>query len=428
MTQHARRADRRFGAALALIGLVGLAVRVIYIVVVADDIPTVGDARTYHLLAANLADGAGYIRPLDYLKLGRAIPSAEFPPLFPALLSVGARAGLESVIEQKLLMATIGTGTVVLIGFLGRMAVGATVGLAAAGLAAAYPMLFQPDGALMPETLYAFLVTIALIGVYRAAANDDLRLWGVTGLVLGLATLVRAEALLLAPLFVLGLALHRRPPWRRWFVTAGVLAAGAVVVIAPWTIRNAVRLEHFIPVSSNFGGLVLGANCPETYEGKYLGLWRYDCYDRVDYLALEESERSQAFLKEGVEYASSRPGRAVAVAGVRFLRIWGVWDVKDQIDWESFEGRTVRWQTIGHRMYLLLIVAAVPGLVSLLRRNAQLWPLLATAVMVSVTGVLSYGNQRFRIAAEPALLVVAATGLVAGCREIAERARARRTA
>jgi hypothetical protein len=47
------------------------------------------------------------------------------------------------------------------------------------------------------------------------------------------------------------------------------------------------------------------------------------------------------------------------------------------------------------------------------------WPLLSTVALVSLTTVLTYGNQRFRIAAEPALLVLAATGLVA----LAPRAR-----
>ena len=50
----------------------------------------------------------------------------------------------------------IGTGTVVLVGAARRGRVGARerVGLIAAGLAAVYPMLWLPDGALMGETTY----------------------------------------------------------------------------------------------------------------------------------------------------------------------------------------------------------------------------------------------------------------------------------
>jgi hypothetical protein len=57
----------------------------------------------------------------------------------------------------------------------------------------------------------------------------------------------------------------------------------------------------------------------------------------------------------------------------------------------------------------------VVGLASLWRRGRRgaLWPLAATALAVCATTVVTYGNQRFRIGAEPALLVLAATGLVA---------------
>ena len=43
---------------------------------------------------------------------------------------------------------------------------------------------------------------------------------------------------------------------------------------APWTIRNAIRLHAFVPVSNNVATLVDGANCDATYHGQQIGLWR----------------------------------------------------------------------------------------------------------------------------------------------------------
>jgi len=45
------------------------------------------------------------------------------------------------------------------------------------------------------------------------------------------------------------------------------------------------------------------------------------------------------------------------------------------------------------------------------RRRRLLWPLAATAVTVTIVAATTYGQQRFRIAAEPALLVLAAVAL-----------------
>jgi 4-amino-4-deoxy-L-arabinose transferase-like glycosyltransferase len=61
----------------------------------------------------------------------------------------------------------------------------------------------------------------------------------------------------------------------------------------------------------------------------------------------------------------------------------------------------------------VLLPFAVAGAVLLLRRRARVWPLLSTAVVVVLTTALTYGQQRFRIADEPSLAVLAAVSVVA---------------
>ena len=107
-----------------LIGLAALVVRVLIIVLVDPRVPEVGDASAYHLLANNLADGRGYIRPFDLQKFGRVVATAEYPPMFPFFLSLFARLGARSVEAQRLVMAVVGSGTVILVAFIGRRAGG----------------------------------------------------------------------------------------------------------------------------------------------------------------------------------------------------------------------------------------------------------------------------------------------------------------
>src|SRR4051812_48356202 len=147
------RSRLRFALALVAIAVVALSIRIAFVVIVDPSVPKIGDASAYHLLAEHLAHGDGYIRPFDELLLHRTRPTAEYPPLFPALLAVPARLGLHSVESQRLFLAFVGTGTVVLIGLLGRRVGGAgvggagvggaTVGIVAAAIAACSPMLFQ---------------------------------------------------------------------------------------------------------------------------------------------------------------------------------------------------------------------------------------------------------------------------------------------
>jgi hypothetical protein len=123
----------------------------------------------------------------------------------------------------------------------------------------------------------------------------------------------------------------------------------------------------------------------------------------------------------GLRYARQHAGRLPAVVAVRELRTWGLWDPVDQTALESLEGRPLGWQRAGTVMYWVLAVLAVAGLVVLVRRRRRVWPLVAGAVAVVVTTAVTYGNQRFRVAAEPALLVLAAVALVTAAGRLGAR-------
>ena len=156
-----------------LIGLAALVVRVLVILLVDPHVPEVGDASAYHLLANNLADGRGYIRPFDLEKFGRVVPTAEYPPMFPYFLSLFARPRARSVRAQRLVMAVVGSGTVILLASIGRRAGGTAVGIVAGVLAALYLMLFLAGSRRMSESLFVFLVAAAPLPGLRAAAGSD---------------------------------------------------------------------------------------------------------------------------------------------------------------------------------------------------------------------------------------------------------------
>ena len=67
---------------------------------------------------------------------------------------------------------------------------------------------------------------------------------------------------------------------------------------------------------------------------------------------------------------------------------------------------------VGWAYDLLVLAIAVPGTVILVRRRSTIAPLVAVVVAVIVTAALSYGSQRFRLAAEPAVAVAAAAAVV----------------
>src|SRR5205807_3574540 len=117
------------------------------------------------------------------------------------VLSVVSLLGGTGELAHRSLGALLGAGTIVLIGLLGRRVSGERVGILAAAIAAVYPILVAADGALMSETLYGLLIAAALLVALRLLDREPgLPLAAALGALVGLATLTRAEALLLLPL------------------------------------------------------------------------------------------------------------------------------------------------------------------------------------------------------------------------------------
>jgi len=435
-----RYPTRRFPVVLAAVTFAALAIRVAFVLVVAPKIPALGDASAYHLLAARLAHGGGYIRPFDDLLLHLRRPTAEYPPLFPVLLSIPARLGAQTVKEQQIFLAFVGAGTVSLVGLLGRRVASETVGLCAAVLAAFYPMLFLPEATLMAESLYVALVTLLLLCAYRAYDTPKPIRFAVLGMVIGLATLTRAEGILLGALVTIpvGVALRQLSSTQR--IARVAIALGvAVAVVAPWTVRNALRFHTFVPVSNNVATLIDGANCDATYHGSQLGLWRETfsqlgdtarqlpqaqaCFEGFDIRDphFDEAKAASADTRAGLDYARHHLSSVPKVAVVRVLRTWGLYAPGQQVNFESLEGRPRAWQMRGTVMYWVLAPLAIAGAFILWRRRRMLWPLAATALTVTIVAAATYGQQRFRISAEPAILVLAAVTVVELWRVITRR-------
>jgi 4-amino-4-deoxy-L-arabinose transferase-like glycosyltransferase len=423
---------RRFGFALGAIAVVALVVRVLYAVVVDPRVGELSDASAYHLLGENLADGRGYIRPFDFMLLGVERATAEYPPLFPAFLAALHRVGVTSVGAQQVVLAFVGTATVLLTGLVGRRVAGEGAGLVAAAIVAVHPMVFQADGILMTESLATALVTACVLLALRARGAPTLPNFLLLGAALGVATLGRSEGLVLAPLLVVpaAFAAGSQPVSRRIGLAATALATTALLLV-PWTLHNLDRFDTFIPVSNNLGTVLDGANCDLTYHGAFLGSWRsefaegrasqFECFEgfAIEDPAFDEASAAAEARREGLDYVRDHTRRLPVVALARLGRTWGVYRPAQQVDLARLEGREEAFERAGTWLHWALLPLAAAGAVLLARRRRPLWPLLAPIVTVSLVSVATYGNQRFRITADPMLAVLAAVTVV----ELARRAR-----
>jgi 4-amino-4-deoxy-L-arabinose transferase-like glycosyltransferase len=399
---------RPFATRLAAIAGVGLAIRLVYALAVMGGREPRGDGREFHLLANVLADSGRYLQPFQYLYLHHTIPTTEKPPLYPTVLALPSWLGLDSYAAHRVVSCLLGAAAVVLIGLLGKRVGGPRIGLLSAAIAAVYPALWMLDSSLRSESLYLPLIALVLLLAYRLHDEPGWRRAAALGAAIGLAALTRSEALLLVPLLI---------PWRRPKPALAVVAA-FFVVVSPWLVRNWITFDRPTGISTNEGGLFAGANCHSAYYTPLIGTWA--CFPVNDpSWGDNEAVISGHLRQRALDYATDHAGRVPAVVGVRVLRVWDLWSPADASHLEaSIADRDIRAQQAAMASLYLLIPFAVAGAVVLRRRGEPLRVLIVPIVFVVLVAALSYGSTRFRVAAEPAIVVLASVGVAAAWQRV----------
>ena len=267
---------RRSGIALALVCL-ALAIRLTFALAMPNDEPD--DGRMYSLLAHNIIANGVYSNDEE----APFNPTYVRVPGYPLFLAAIYRVlGDGNNTAVRVVQALLDTGTCVLVALVtltwSPRAWDADrrqrAALAALALAAVCPFVAIYVTTILTETLTCTLGMGVLLCASIALRNGGpRRLWALTGVLGGLMTMVRPESGLY--MAAVGVALvigdspqmrsvlgdspqrpssgdsPRSPRWQwRTLVRSGMaLSAGFLVVLAPWTIRNAMLFRTFQPLN-----------------------------------------------------------------------------------------------------------------------------------------------------------------------------------
>jgi Dolichyl-phosphate-mannose-protein mannosyltransferase len=267
----ARNGGRLGLAALAAILALGLGLRLAYAAEGRDYQPP--DARVYARIAENLyRDGDFSARGSELGPIHQ--PASAYSPGLPLLLAgvYGLTGGVHLELA-RIVLAVVGALAVLLTYLIGRRLGGPAAGLVGGAAIAVYPALLEYQGLLLTEPAAATLLAAAVLAFLRALDERGFGFWLAAGALLGLLALVRAEYLAVALLLpALGLARRWSASGLRtaWAAPLTMLVATALV-LGPWTIRNALVLDRFVPVSTGGGkALYIGTYLDADGEGPKL--------------------------------------------------------------------------------------------------------------------------------------------------------------
>jgi Dolichyl-phosphate-mannose-protein mannosyltransferase len=298
---------RRIGDALA-VTLVALAARLLVVAWAAGRFPPAADGAFYHAIAQRIAAGLGY----TWLWPDGAVTyAAHYPVGYPALVGAAYAVFGPRPAAAMALNAILGALAAFSAHRLAWRACPAPrrIAVTAGLLVALHPGLVAYTPALMTEGVTAALVVCAAALAARArdASATSLRGGVAVGLVIGLATLVRPQSLVLAPAFGL-LAAIGLPRAR---LAKGVAAASlaALLVCAPWTARNCVRMKRCALVSVNGGwNLLIGADAAST------GAWSQIVVPDACREVWDEAEKDACFGREAGRFIRAHPAAWIALA------------------------------------------------------------------------------------------------------------------
>jgi 4-amino-4-deoxy-L-arabinose transferase-like glycosyltransferase len=404
-----------------MIVVIGLVVRVVYIQFVAPHSALMPDSGWYFWEAENLRHGLGYmyIPPpkfggnLDHdYRVVNGHPTAFWPPGYPVFLVVVQIVFGAALHTSQLAGVATGAATIVLTGLLGRATAGRRVGIVAALLVALSPLVIATDGSLMSDTLYLPLILLALLLAHRASTRPTGQSWCALGAAIGVATLVRQDALLLIVFAAVPAAVLSRLRVRRLLPRLALGLGTLLLVLTPWVLRNAIVMHATTVSTHSASTAIAGSNCALTYAGPELGWWDHRCTHPEFEGRMSEARYSSKITHLGVSYALAHASRLPVALSARFGRVWGLWTPVDTARRERFESRDFRWQMFAWAVSLCTLVLGLAGWRTLSKRGRPITLLVGQVAMTSVIAVGSYGNTRFRGPAECALAIGAAALIV----------------
>jgi hypothetical protein len=386
------------------------------------------DPRDYDRHARSIASGHGYPPSEVTAKRG---PTAIRPPAFPFLVAGVYKLTGDSVIAARVAQALLGAMAVALLALIALELWGPTVAMVAAGLAAVFPPWVIDGMTLLSEPLFVVFELGAVVAIlrWRATARSPWLLGA--GILAGFALLTRANgALLLIPLM---LAARRGGGWRtlRSYRAPALLLACAVLVIVPWTIRNAIELHDFIPVTDQDGYTLVGTyNATSRAQD---GIWIVGTLDPtiarlvavnrgLDEPALDAKLRTAAR-----RFALDHPGYLFTVALHNTLRLFNLGGTGYEREVAAGDyGLGQNWARLMTFGLFPFLALAVVGLATAAARRAPAWLWTVPAVMLVPVMVLA--TNRTRAPIDPFILMLAALALVALARRwapglVRERAR-----
>jgi hypothetical protein len=212
-----------------------------------------------------------------------------------------------------------------------------------------YPLFFYTASTLYPQTIGGLLLVVSIF----LAADEEagVRTLAIVGVLFGFLCLMIPSFMYILPLLVLFVMYQWRARAREMWLRAIVLSVLAGLTIAPWTIRNAVEFQAFVPVSANGGfNLAVGNSSFTPVNGK--GDVHKAC---PEVSTRDEARRDNLLAACAMRWIRANPGPALRLYVAKFLNYF---NYRNELSTSSEQKAWQEWLVFA-TYYPLLVLAFV---------------------------------------------------------------------
>ncbi|TKJ41514.1 hypothetical protein CEE37_02835 [candidate division LCP-89 bacterium B3_LCP] len=395
--------QRNLKRLILIIALIAVVLRLLAIWIRSADIEQ--NAFEFGRIAENIIAGNGF--SYDFWGRYPLALTSWMAPLYPYILAGYYTLFGHNLLGMAVIQAILGGVVCWVLGLIGVRISSGFVGVTAAAICAIYPeSIFHPQKFVSEPWLLVFEVLFVLCGANYIWSGKSKYLI-LAGILSGLAVLCKESALLLPIALIVWVGLKKGLKGKT-MLKALIPLALTVVIIAPWTVRNYIVFDKFIPVRTNFWFNVWrGVNPHATGTPRGFDKLVIEKSMASEYLSSVDSrlhnneiQREGVYREFALRHIKDDPLRYLGLSLRRLVYFWSVDPT------HPLTGHPLYWLP-----WLGLLILAGLGVFAMRVswQDYSLWYLLffVTTVVFSLTLVL----PRYRIPLQPGLMLLAAEGI-----------------
>ncbi|UCF32494.1 MAG: tetratricopeptide repeat protein [Phycisphaerales bacterium] len=401
----------------ALVFLIALALRLIYL----------WQIRSIGFFNQPVSDGLIFVHRAAGIAAGGWLGPADFvhAPLYAYVLAAVRVFAGDGLWWPRVVQALFGATSCVVLMVTCQRFFDRKAAMIAGVLLAVFPPAIFFDGLIQKTSLALLLSTLLLLMLALCRDRRAWWIWLLSGLVFGLLSLTRQNALVLVFLVVAwwwtcgcGERPRRRVVWLLSF------AVGLLVTLTPWAMRNKTVTGELVLTTPNMGQNFAMGNHPDA-TGTYLPFQRgrstaeheqqawVEAAEKATGRSMSPREVSDYYFRSALDYITANPGPWFALTFKKILITWGAYEAYDTEDYYLYQEWSWLLRVFDKVFHFgVLCPLAVLGVALTWRRWRELWLLYGWLVLTTLAVAAFVVFARYRFPLVPVLIMFAAACLV----------------